>query len=84
MPIDLDRYLHLQRAGTLAAYNDAATGGAQILAIAGAALEAWDAARQSGGPCATCEHLRHYTRHLPGCPWGLGGGLPCDCGLIER
>lgn len=27
--------------------------------------------------------LRKYGQHLWGCPWGLGGGLPCNCGLVE-
>lgn len=72
---DLARYLRLHRAGSLASYNDAATGGQQILTIAGAALEAWDGER------ARAEKLAHYARHLPGCGWGLGGGLTCTCGL---
>lgn len=75
--MDLARYLRLHRAGTLASYNDAVQGGQQILTIAGAALEAWNAERQRA------ERLVQYARHMSGCPYGMGGDLACSCGLEE-
>ena len=75
MTIDLARYLRLHRAGTLGSYNDAATGGHQILTICGAALEGWDQEREKA------ERLARYARHLPGCPYGMGGAQACTCGL---
>ena len=75
--IDLDRYLRLLRTGSLAAYDDTKQGGAQIYAIACAALEGWGQAQDE-----LAKLRAHAQHHAHGCAWLRSfGALACDCGL---